>query len=288
LHAPFRVYADRTSIVLVIIGLLAGGILVGQELIQAAEMRAAVRQLEKYNTAANAFRLKYNCLPGDCMEAEAIGLGTAGGPGHNGDGNGIIGTIDGANGDTDPNAYLSDEGPNFWFHLMRANLINDVVSGSFGNNAFAAATPAPFFKLAASNAVTGKKPRVWIFSGYYLENAQRQGVYEYQGGVMKPHGYYLMSDTNLGGALDISAFTPIKMYLIESKIDDGLPKTGIMQAAGVVVNAPFGVAVAVEEADPVGPNTRTACVDSSVSPNIYNMQRNKDARNCSAIIKPGF
>ena len=53
------------SIVLVIIGLIVGGVLVGQDLIKAAEIRATVSQVEGYNSAVNTFRLKYNGLPGD-------------------------------------------------------------------------------------------------------------------------------------------------------------------------------------------------------------------------------
>src|SRR5689334_20830022 len=53
------------SIVLVIIGLIVGGVLVGQDMIKAAQIRATVAQIEKYNTAVNTFRNKYNALPGD-------------------------------------------------------------------------------------------------------------------------------------------------------------------------------------------------------------------------------
>jgi hypothetical protein len=41
--------------VLVVIGLIIGGILVGQDLIKAAEVRATISQIEKYQTAANTF-----------------------------------------------------------------------------------------------------------------------------------------------------------------------------------------------------------------------------------------
>ena len=57
------------SIVLVIIGLLAGGILVGRDLIHAAELRSVVSDVDKFTAAANTFRLKYNCIPGDCTNA---------------------------------------------------------------------------------------------------------------------------------------------------------------------------------------------------------------------------
>jgi prepilin-type N-terminal cleavage/methylation domain-containing protein len=57
------------SIVLVIIGLLAGGILVGRDLIHAAVIHAQVSQIEKYTMAANTFKLKYGGWPGDIREA---------------------------------------------------------------------------------------------------------------------------------------------------------------------------------------------------------------------------
>jgi len=57
------------SIVLVIIWLIIGGVLTGQDLIKSAEIRAQISQIEKYNTAVNAFKLKYNCTPGDCPNA---------------------------------------------------------------------------------------------------------------------------------------------------------------------------------------------------------------------------
>lgn len=57
------------AIVLVIIGLLVGGILVGNDLIRAAERRSTVAQLQTFIAATNAFRTKYDCLPGDCLKA---------------------------------------------------------------------------------------------------------------------------------------------------------------------------------------------------------------------------
>ena len=59
------------SIVLAIIGLLVGGVLVGRDLIKAAEIRGHVQQIEKYNAAANTFRSKYGGLPGDLLSSRA-------------------------------------------------------------------------------------------------------------------------------------------------------------------------------------------------------------------------
>ena len=53
------------SIVLVIIGLIAGGVLVGRDLIEAAAIRQQITQVERFKTAVQTFRTKYNGLPGD-------------------------------------------------------------------------------------------------------------------------------------------------------------------------------------------------------------------------------
>lgn len=63
------------SIVLVITGLIAGGIMVGRDLIAAANIRAQVKQLEQFSAASNAFRLKYDQLAGDMPRSIAQSFG---------------------------------------------------------------------------------------------------------------------------------------------------------------------------------------------------------------------
>jgi prepilin-type N-terminal cleavage/methylation domain-containing protein len=60
------------SIVLVIIGLIVGAILVGRDLVAAAQYRRAVSDLENLKTSIATFKNKYNCLPGDCANATAF------------------------------------------------------------------------------------------------------------------------------------------------------------------------------------------------------------------------
>jgi prepilin-type N-terminal cleavage/methylation domain-containing protein len=57
------------SIVLVILGLLTGGILAGQSLIRASELRAVTTEYQRYATATQTFRDKYFALPGDFRDA---------------------------------------------------------------------------------------------------------------------------------------------------------------------------------------------------------------------------
>ena len=55
------------AIVMIIIGLLIGGILKGQELIANAQTTATVAQLKGIDGALSTFRDKYSTLPGDML-----------------------------------------------------------------------------------------------------------------------------------------------------------------------------------------------------------------------------
>jgi len=120
------------SIVLVIIGLIAGGIVSGANMIRAAEVRAVITETQRYMTSVNTFRDKYLGVPGDLKNAEAFwgsmtncGAASPSGTGTqtcNGDGDGIV----------EPAAAALQTGENFgiWQHLSNAGLIEGVYSGS--------------------------------------------------------------------------------------------------------------------------------------------------------------
>jgi len=57
------------AIVLVIIGLLLGGVLKGQEMIKNAEIRSTISDVQGLTTAIYAYRDRYNALPGDDANA---------------------------------------------------------------------------------------------------------------------------------------------------------------------------------------------------------------------------
>ena len=57
------------AIVLVIIGLLLGGVLKGQEMIKNAEIRSVISDVQGLRTALYAYRDRYNALPGDDKNA---------------------------------------------------------------------------------------------------------------------------------------------------------------------------------------------------------------------------
>lgn len=127
------------SIVLVIIGLLAGGVMAGQDLIHAATIRAQISQIEKYNTEVRTFQLKYGYLLGDipATASSAYGFFSTGmtGAAYEGDGNGLIQDCHGGADVLIVNSVSTVVGPEpycealvFWRHLSDANLID----GTYG------------------------------------------------------------------------------------------------------------------------------------------------------------
>lgn len=66
------------SIVLVLIGLIIGGILKGQEMINATRLKMTVNQWDGIKAAWNSFEDKYNGLPGDYNRASTLIKSTLG------------------------------------------------------------------------------------------------------------------------------------------------------------------------------------------------------------------
>jgi prepilin-type N-terminal cleavage/methylation domain-containing protein len=238
-----RLYSNRQgftlielSIVLVIIGLIVGGVLVGQDLIRAAEIRAQISQIEKYNSAVNTFRGKYGGLPGDLLYSQAgqYGLfsfsnGAAGNLGY-GDGNGLIEGSSGAGGyipgttttrtPNNTNAGGSEQYV-FWRHLSDAHLIDGAFGAGLVNDGSNAGTSN--VSLYFPPAKAGRGLFVIVFT---------DGAYNYFGigpvlGILAGNlpGWQTPACCAPGYGL-----TPVDAHAIDVKIDDGMPNTGQVYA----------------------------------------------------------
>jgi len=121
------------AIVLVIIGLLLGGVLKGQELINSAKIKNLVNDLNGVSTAVYAYQDRYRALPGDDANAEtrwtAQGITAAG----TGLGNGN-GTVDGKF-NAAPVTGAGPESVLFWKELRTAGLIGGNVADAQPLNA---------------------------------------------------------------------------------------------------------------------------------------------------------
>ena len=98
---------------LVIIGLLLGGILKGQELITSARVRSLISQQDGIKAAFYGFQDRYRALPGDYSSASTNIQMTTTGTNANGNGNGRIDL-----------AGTPDESILVWEHLSRSGFIN--------------------------------------------------------------------------------------------------------------------------------------------------------------------
>jgi prepilin-type N-terminal cleavage/methylation domain-containing protein len=107
------------AIVLVIIGLLLGGILKGQEMITQAKIKNIVNDFNGVTAAMNAYQDRYRSLPGDDLNASTRWAGSFGG-----DGNGQIGaTTDTYNAAPATPAAGTSETLKFWWHLRLAGFV---------------------------------------------------------------------------------------------------------------------------------------------------------------------
>ena len=112
------------AIVLVIIGLLLGGVLKGQELITSAKIKNLANDFNGISTAVYAYQDRYRALPGDDAGATRWPQITSAGTGL-GDGNGLLGT--GATRDAFNAAYAATAAPEtilFWTELRLSGLVS--------------------------------------------------------------------------------------------------------------------------------------------------------------------
>ena len=202
------------SIVLVIIGLIIGGVLGGQELVRAAELNATLADAQKYSTAINTFRIKYAAWPGDMKDAtsywgaNAVDCTTDSSGGTcNGDGNGTIGY--------NVNMSTSLELFRVWQHLSLSGILPGSYSRvcrswSGGYRYTKAGQNVPAGKIASSGwGVNGRDDYYWTSSVAGIGKKNR--LYFGADGVELPYEWILKPD-------DARA--------IDLKGDDGKPKTG--------------------------------------------------------------
>lgn len=270
------------SIVIVIIGLIAGGVLIGRDLIELAQLRRQISQFEEFNTAINSFRGKYNCIPGDCANAVKFDLGD------DGDGSGVVG--DWSDGliipSTSENTLYNQESINFWQHLANAQLIE--------NNFSQTSTPYDVFQKPGINSPPLRLRGESSESGVGVNSAGGIWLANIFNINRNPEVFsqpYILA-TNIQTNFSKKDVYPAHiMFSIDSKTDDGLPFTGrmIVTSGWFTYTNPL-VIIPITTQDPSG-QFANACIDDGVDPAIYNIAGQNLASNpasphlCTPIIK---
>lgn len=201
------------SIVLVLLGLIVGGILVGQNLIHASTLRSVSTDIQKYQTAINGFREQFTALPGDFGSAQRYW-----GVGASCPSNTTGGTC---NGNNDGIVYCSPDytGCEMTYatqHLALAGLI----SGSYNPN-WPAADPLPMklyaypLKLDGASLTYGYHP---TYPAVLYDNFVA-GQYIYVS-ALATTGFF-------SGYRD-PVIRCVDAWNIDTKTDDGKPGTGTM------------------------------------------------------------
>ncbi len=253
------------SIVLVIIGLIVGAIFVGQDLITAARICAQISQIDKYNSAVNAFKLKYNALPGDMLPstAAALGLFARTGAVGNGNGDGYVTGIPAPGAAWTIIFMLGGENVLFWTDLSVAGMID----GGFNDNsdAYVIATTDTQYAAEMPRAKIGNGNYVFVNGVYYDPN----------GNLVSANGFQIINIAHItaaplgltaGGVVYINVgLTPLESFTIDQKIDDGLPLSGnVIDMGPYNATAPGGAGY---EMDLVTPSS---CALTG-TPRVYNV-----------------
>lgn len=215
------------AVVIVIIGLILGGIVVGQGMIQNGQMQAVVSDFDKYRSAAIKFRDKYKELPGDMVNAEAVwganmeaAVRTCPPTASN---NGSTTTCNG-NGDT----FIGDSVGNpfgvqaayietltFWQHLKNAEMIKGNYNGRLSTAANGITPNVNVPSPGLRNAVFSVR--------YFPNNTVTTGFYD----NTYSHVFFFGA---AGADATTPAFNPIltpeEAQIIDAKIDDGKPGQG--------------------------------------------------------------
>lgn len=196
------------SIVLVILGLLTGGILAGQSLIRAAELRKVSQGFTRLQTAIYTFRDKYQALPGDMLNAyafwgvaagctNAVNMTTA--AGCNGDGDGSI----------EDNGATSGEDLRAPQFLALAGLIE----GSFTG----VVEPTGNKRKIGINIITGPLSNTTLWLNQLAAS---------QWGATGNNIALAVEGATTPAASNI--LVPEEAWGIDSKLDDGKPTTGVL------------------------------------------------------------
>lgn len=253
------------SIVLVILGLLTGGILTGQSLIRAAELRSVITEFKIYQTAVLSFRDKYFALPGDMKNAtdfwgaahsspSTCGT-TASSDTHtcNGDGDG-----DGVIEDIGSSSTGSHELYRAWQHLSNAGLIEGRYSGVKGPGA------------VTWDAVIGENIPASKLGNAGWAIHQAMSVTGHAHFFDKNYGTRLQFGADItNGTVNAPVLTPKELWNFDTKIDDGLPGKGDVMT--------------LKSTSTLNPNCATTSSPTTAEYNLLS-----DEVLCSIVTQPGW
>ena len=200
------------AVVMIIIGILIGGILKGQELITNSRVTSTISQMEALNAAYNDFFNQYNAIPGDMDDANTR-IGQCGVaacvPGN---GNGQVDLAPGA-------AIVAGEATRFFQHLLGAGYITGMDGSA-----------AVLFGQALPTAAIG--------GGFGVGDSRFGGAVNFTNANMRPGVWLTQLGTPAAAIVNNGVFIPDQASRVDTKLDDGVANRGGLQSvAGLCSNA---------------------------------------------------
>lgn len=193
------------AIALMVIGLLIGGVLKGQELIESARMTQTIRDLESYNTATMIFQNTYNSLPGDIKKPQRIPNCTSTYCLMAGDGNKKVGDY----------SDWGNENKTYWLHLAQAGMLSGIDQNATWSS--------------PEDMDTTVFPETKLGGHTYIYNVNvNQGNSTYPQGVKG--NYYYLGEYSTSSSVMEGAFTIATLSRLDEKLDDGKPRSGDVMA----------------------------------------------------------
>ena len=195
------------AIVMIIIGLLIGGVLKGQELIANSQVTSTIAQIKGIDAAASTFKDQYKALPGDFSRA-TVRLPNCTSPCGNGNGDGRLtnppGTIE---------AY-NNENFRFWRHMSKA----DLFSGVDGSN----------------QGIWGEGvPAADVGGGFVVGFNATGNLLGDTSAVNARGGHWLALKSTAAARADSEPHLRASIAArLDRKMDDGAPNGGVVRAIG--------------------------------------------------------
>jgi len=197
------------AIVMIIIGLLIGGVLKGQELIGNAQTTATVAQVKAIEAATSTFKDTYAALPGDIISPDTrLPNCTVGACATDGNGNGRLDNLTSA-------TPIAAEGERYFVHLNAANLMTGIIAGASGT-----LTNFPTAKISGNFIQAGNAVAPADLAGAVDSTGAQSGLY-----LTVINAVGVPSATTVG-------LKPNEGLRIDTKVDDGVPGTGIVRGIG--------------------------------------------------------
>lgn len=214
------------AIVLVIIGLLIGGVLTGRDLIVASEMRTVISDIDAINSAANTFKVKYDCLPGDCDHATDYFSGVT-----DGDGDARLNSAWWAGINVGPTncsigMVSASETFQFYYHLQQASLIRGTYTGTQGSGGLRHYIPGTNSMAAKFNPNIG-----YTVAMYPGDDAEAcSGGSDFIPPISPNYNFNIIMFGEVQSSTCCetyyTGFTPATAFGLDQKMDDGLPASG--------------------------------------------------------------